>query len=1540
MNVSQNVLDAIDILTDNAVQKAKYDKTIQAVILSCQDETIGQYRCRYQDSTIRAFSTNTDVLYTQGSMVYIQVPQGDFSKQKTILGSTSKLGINYISQAVGDQAYDKIGTNCIESSGQFYLDTNNEDYIYTIYAAGGQEVETDQSQSGEQPAESQIKINDQAIQLYLKESSSIILGASIQTAISPMRQFEGHYGMIFNLTFKDNASGKQVTRRYTIDETLMVDNPYRLSRKTRQYQVFDIDGPNFVRVQSIQIFNKDFSNATGKQTEKRLDNGDIILSDFEIIGAVRMSESEINGVAINFWTPEGRFFTEQDKDLDKSYRSIKAQVKIKGKLATAAQKISFYWGREHMGITSKSKQYNRFLGGGWQCLNQFNIIPAQEQGQEDIVEWVPGSDTYILYLKDALAENNRFRVAIVYDGTVVRKQINIQNLANDAYKVSIQSDGGTDFYFDNGSPTLTCLVGGQDKEEDENYTYSFSWGYVSKEGILQSLPQTTEELPQGSQIIKGNKIKNVQISNIVSFGSFKCSVYGINKETKNEIFLGTASVILTNKLQVEGTYSLVIENGAAAFQYDEDGVSPTNKSLDHPQVIQALSFTLYDNAGNILEVNPSNSQIRWIFPVKNTLLVKSNQVDAYEPYPDAPYVYIDNELELPYQIANRYNIRNQNNQIKLQINYQKNISLSAITQFTFVKQGEPGTNGTNYVVKILPNTTMNNPPSDIIITQIQKETGYRVNYGIGNSYSYTNIKDSGTRQFFKAQLWQSGQLVWEGTYLDPTSNKGNNLIQPEQVYWSTLNDKYDRHAFKIDDHLSGRMKYVGKGSWEGDSLATIIKCTITYESKNYYGTIPVMTKYINENYKDNYRFGLKENTGFKYVLYTSDGVSPQYDTSYPFEIQCYKQNENGQQENVSLNDEISYNFLPISKLVNEQKEETDLNLLKIIQREGTYQKNQFDVKPAMKYDGACVNVAVLCTIKNNGNQIGKLRIPIHFLLNKYGLAHLNEWDGNSIQIKDDGGYILSPQMGAGKKNNNNQFTGVLMGEVKQAGKIKSQTGLFGYASGDRTFFLDSQSGGALFGKNNAGRIVISPNLDKALIVGNNYWKDNNFNDKGFPDETKIIEKNGTIKESDNKAGMLIDLSTPQIKFGSGNFSVTKKGYLHAVGGGDIAGWQITNEELIGTWNLDGKITSTHLRKNGVIYSGEHNSLRVKTKKKQTPKEGFYLSGYGLSIGSKFIVDRNGVLKLGNGATLDPADKSKKHWTIDGNDSGQSYIAYGGTTAWSKANNDNDTTAQVYLGTDGISLGTRFSITNQGELTAYKGTIGGWEISKTQLKSSSNNIVLKANGSIEGGKAGKTKDGKDYDYTWSIDTNGQAKFNYITANNGGKIGGWTINGNKLSSHGLILNGNNGTITGGGMAWNGGDTIINISGLGNCSPGLTTGAGSMYSNSGYLGSGSPKNAPLSWDPSGVTLSQGVKIGNLEINKDGWISHSNGKVLITDSSVYANTLVATYGVKFGATANAPTLTTKLMNSAVTGKAEFSDGGWIYFTNGIATEVHKGSW
>ena len=50
------------------------------------------------------------------------------------------------------------------------------------------------------------------------------------------------------------------------------------------------------------------------------------------------------------------------------------------------------------------------------------------------------------------------RVAIVYDGNVVTKEINIQNLGTSVPILTIESTDGTKFYYDIGHPTLTCKI--------------------------------------------------------------------------------------------------------------------------------------------------------------------------------------------------------------------------------------------------------------------------------------------------------------------------------------------------------------------------------------------------------------------------------------------------------------------------------------------------------------------------------------------------------------------------------------------------------------------------------------------------------------------------------------------------------------------------------------------------------------------------------------------------------------------------------------------------------------------------------------------------------------------------------------------------------------------------------------------------------------------------------------------------------------------------------------------------------------------------
>lgn len=124
-DVSKVVVDSMSILIKDQVQKAGYDKTIQAQILSCEDATIGKYKCRYLDGVWEAYANNVDVVYPSGSYVYVLIPGNDFSREKTILGSTKKLGINYIPQTDGDALYDIVGANCIITSPIYYLNSFN-----------------------------------------------------------------------------------------------------------------------------------------------------------------------------------------------------------------------------------------------------------------------------------------------------------------------------------------------------------------------------------------------------------------------------------------------------------------------------------------------------------------------------------------------------------------------------------------------------------------------------------------------------------------------------------------------------------------------------------------------------------------------------------------------------------------------------------------------------------------------------------------------------------------------------------------------------------------------------------------------------------------------------------------------------------------------------------------------------------------------------------------------------------------------------------------------------------------------------------------------------------------------------------------------------------------------------------------------------------------------------------------------------------------------------------------------------------------------
>ena len=1165
-SITGRFIDSFRTIAQQELKKAGFDKTIQAQILSCEDPVIGKYRCRYQDANIIAYSSSSEISYTKGTYVSIMVPNGDMKKDKIILSASDKFSVSYKNQTGSQyQKYNIIGNNCITSNDKFYLLTDNTNYKYTIYKYNNTNP-------------NDIQIDTYALEQYLKQSGSFIAAATIKTSIPVQQQSRGHYGITFNLCFKENGSDQEVIRSYTIDEDSMEGNPYRLIYDTRQYSIFKIDGANFKRVDSIEIFNSGFPGANQNVPTGKLTSGNIEISLLEILGADRMTENQINGTAISFVTPQGVFFNDHSQSGD--YRTIIAQIKIKGKILTEDENIPFYWGREGTDVNSNSPYYNRYLGRGWKCLNESNLIAQGTNSADRVVQWVPSTNTYIVNLNEATARDNKFKVAVVYDNRVLTKQINIQNLAVGSSVITIQSSEGNQFYYDIGHPTLTCKVNG-----NQQPSYIYHWAYISNMGSFQYLPQQSSQLITEGQRVIGNKIYDVKISRITDYGTFKCTVYNQN------IYLGTATITLLNSLiGGEEDFSLIINHGSATYQYNENGVAPNSKGLLEPQQqnIEDLSFTLYDNEGIVVQ-DASEARIRWAFPINDTMLVDLNYDENLPPDEDENYRYYNTQT-ISYDILPQYNINKQRNQIILIINY-KGIVLTAQTSFTFIKQGQPGTNGTEYLVKLVPNTLTNYVPLWPVVTKTP--TKYIVNYGIGTDSSQTEWDITEPEQFFKAQLWKNGQKIWEGV-------QGSNIQgEPSEVTWSILKNTYGSNStdisnFEIDSIVPGGIRYISANEILGTNnpikpRANIVQCAIKIQNKIYYGTIPILTAWVSS---EDYRVDLKDYSGFRYVLYTSDGVSPQYDAANPFEFMCQEKNSSNQWEDVNG---LTYSVTPLGNYLkpSDSSQESAAYLLKIVDSID----NKYKVQPNFTYDGLCVNTSLYCQYYDqNDTKIAELCVPIHFLLNKYGLSNLNDWNGNSIQIDTDGGFILSPQIGAGHKQDNYGFTGVLMGDVKMPGKDNTDVGLMGFGNGIRTFFLNSDNGSAILGAG-TGQIIIDPSAQKSMIYSHNFW--NNYNQNGLPSNYTI--GNEWKDPITNKGrGLLIDLSTPEIRFGSGNFKVNSEGYMIAEGGGQIAKWSIGEDKLVGTSYSIVPNSNDQVTNRTYLYSGRKDG-QISCERDQNPQ---------------------------------------------------------------------------------------------------------------------------------------------------------------------------------------------------------------------------------------------------------------------------------------------------------------------------------------------------
>ena len=1358
--IKKALLDSYEILNDKKINDANFDKTIQGTIIDCKDPSIGRYLIRYQDSTIEAYSISPSVNYPKGNLVYISVPQGDMKNQKTILGTTKQLGTNYIEDLIQEDTFDTT-KNLLQTDLKIELSS------YETKESILDEVEF-----------------TKAIQNQIRNANFLKIKGKVRTNLDVQQRQSGRYGLKITLIVKNNATGIEEEQDYYFDSNNFTGNPYNYITAMTQEVSYPLDGNNFVKVKNISSFVQGFPlQEEGKET-------DIFLSNISINGSYKLSDAEKATVGIVLQAPYGYTFTESSEANESTVRPVIANIRAKGKLVDLnRQNVEIYWFKADPRITSTHEDYLKYGGSGWKCINPEKLSASSIDIPLNMVQY---------------NQKNLFKCVAVYDNKTFSKEFTIYNYGAQ-YEVSIESTEGVNFAYSTGHPNLICHVFKNGEEINDELNIRYQWKSINSQNVNQDLNDTDmsqyysklqqikdiqeivnsnsevywnttiseEDLTylqkyqqlkeavsnfENSQRVEGNTIYNLNLYKIIDYTTFYCSCFN---EDNN--LIGVGKIVIYNQAASLSGYNLVINNGDQVFLYDQNGMSLQSAAIDQPYNISDLSYTLSYNGVPIKEQELNFAIPTWKIPLKNTMI--ETNIDSNDDY-----LYVKGQPTLSFDVSNKYNVSNSNNDIYLILQYNDQ-TFTTKTNFTFNKQGGNGTNGTKYQFKITP----------------EKDVLY---FNANGEY----IDDDDKKITITPHIWYNGV---QQKQINPNSVSWDILINKiGSGHWSNLAEIDPSSKIAIVDNTGTFEVQDMKDSGQDGNLANIIKGTTVINNLNYYATVPLSTVF--QHFDDStIKIEIPKNSGFRYVTYSNDGTNPSYNELNPFEVDIYKYFGN-QKEDISNKE--SENFVYEWKILPQGTETLDIistnNNKAVIKPKDNFSKNGNQVTNAVLIQVFKNQIDI---VEETNPQTGvveqkekvtkvlfaTIHIPIHMMLNRYENAALNDWDGNTIEINNEGGYILTPQVGAGFKEDN-KFTGVLLGTERTTNG--DQTGLLGYAAGARSIFLDANTGNAQFGLPDKGQIKINVE-DQAIIRSGDY----------------------------PNAGMQIQFSNePHIKFGSGNFEVSPEGHIHAVGGGDIAGWQIGNDSLSKGYvtlssnndkptNKAIKVTDGNKDIFSVDYRGYLHSQQgdiagwtIEPNRLFKDNVGMASTGeHAFWAGDSFYVNHNGTLHSSQGdiggwqikadrleknnVGLSPAYTTNTpnafwagnvfHVTHDG----YLYAKNGEIGNWRFGNNGlygggsapsyNGGNSGVYVGADGIRLGSTFHVDPSGKLYARAGDIGSCTIT---------NGGLSGNGwYIDGSGAAKFTD---------VEINGAKVTNMMKASGSGGISG---GGSSIGSGGASL-----------------------------------------------------------------------------------------------------------------------------------------------------------
>lgn len=1077
----KKLFDAMDIIAAQQIKNLQFDKTVKCSITDDSKSEQGEYTVTDGSSTFKAYSESTK--YSNGASVYVNIPNGDYNNKKLITGRYDQNRKDYNTNDP-EKSYIDITQNLISSSiGETGIVANGDKTQITIWDSGDNFNKKLEEEKDDTKKDEGIKY---------KAYKKMLVKAKFKNYLSTRNVILGNYGIRIDILGEKKNTAEQTVEdwyMFKLDSSSMIGDPYKFEVGFEQKLLFDLDPDvNITRVRVVLYQDKNFYDKS-KNLLAPSNFDDIFVSEpFVSFGYSLEDFTEDTVLLYTFdskkyaehLTPETKEALAKQSEIEHQKDSTKKAFTVedldKTELYTEQlnklnkKKIILRWVHETTGEDEKTRSFE-------------SVAQAEDIPTGAIIHWY----------KYDLTQGVTDKIAGAFWVEMVEQK----------NKFELEYSPNPKKSFEMFRVVVECMS----REYVNNYLIA------NDEDILE-IENKPEDKRTDEEKEKLDNLKNSYLEKIHDY---------ISKDLK---FENENMVPDENTIDLIKGLTITCDDGEGGYNgvyriYNDSGQIMSSSEAHKSRILTAKYTSIVSGVAEL----DTAEKITWLIPLENTMIYHPTENTDYSFYDKVGSVTQEDWNKKTVDYFTYSNITKKYTKVtnwdEREVYYQKNRTQVEIKDGYFQI--------TRYGVK--PNKAAGTEEADST-QQYFRIKEYYTQSAINNTVYCTITKNNRTYTAeFSMVFGPVGTNGTDFTFTLEFDNKQPAITSSEdsvtiipKVYDYQNKDVTEKYISKISykwysfngDYYEANKKNaieIGKIN-EKTGAVTLTLNSHNMADLNYFilqgkvsnaVNIQNLKKYDNSDDKDKTVDGkvevdkLVENTGgnkkgvdislYTYlpipirrtdeyttfdgatrVSYNTSGVDPQYYKD-PYVVYHYANKKTSSVENINW-------MMSFGK--DTRSSATGATNLKYYP---TLDSDHKLIPPSMFLQDNGKEVSVLgFSFGSSGIQLEWIQ-PLYIYQNVFSSSLLNSWDG-SLTFDEENGTILSTMMGAGKKDSQNRFNGVLMGDlspafdteegVKALADYYSGIGLYGFNAGQKSFGLNV-NGRAFFGKSGKGQILIDGN---------------------------------------------------------------------------------------------------------------------------------------------------------------------------------------------------------------------------------------------------------------------------------------------------------------------------------------------------------------------------------------------------------------------------------------------------------------------------------